>query len=83
MAKLTASYTYTDAELLDLAREAFAKLLAGEAQEYRVGSRTFRKIDLADLERMIGRLEVRVGVSTSSTSGSGIVRAGVSFIRPE
>ena len=81
MAKLTAAFSYTDAELLDLAREALAKLLAGEAQEYRVGSKTFRKADLADLERMVTRLEARVGTSTTSTSGAGLLRSGVSFVR--
>lgn len=83
MAKLTASFTYTDAELLDLAREALAKLLAGECQEYRVGGRTFRKVDIVDLERLVTRLEARVGTSEAATSGSGLVRAGVSFTRAE
>lgn len=83
MAKLVAEFAYTDAELLALAREAFAKLLAGECQEYRVGPKVFRKHDLADLNTMIISLERRVGTSSTSTSGTGVLRSGVSFARPD
>ncbi|MFM9964451.1 MAG: hypothetical protein ACKV2Q_24880 [Planctomycetaceae bacterium] len=83
MAKLVAENDYTDAELLALAREAFAKLLAGECQEYRVGPKVFRKHDLADLDNLIIRLDRRVGTSTTSTSGTGVLRSGVSFARAD
>lgn len=81
MAKREAQYTYTDEELLALVREAIVNLIAG-AQEYRIGSKSWRGVDLAELRLIRDDLEARTGTGPSSTR-SGLVRVGTAFGRPD
>lgn len=81
MAKRLAGYDYTDAELLALVREAIANLVAG-AQEYRIGSKSWRGADLSQLRAMRDELETRTGGGTSSAK-TGLLRVGSAFARPD
>lgn len=58
MAKYEASYTYTDAELLALYREALARL--SQHQSYTIMGREFVLADLQYVQDMIQWLESRI-----------------------
>lgn len=59
MAKPTASYTFTDQELLDLYRQAYAEI-AVTGQDYMIGSRRFTAADLSKIAEQISWLESRI-----------------------
>lgn len=59
MAKLTAGATYTDQELLDLFREALAKVSV-EGRSFTIRNRTYTSNDLAEIREMIAWLEKRI-----------------------
>lgn len=80
MAKRVAEFTYTDEEHLALVREAIANLIAG-AQEYRIGSRSWRGADLSTLLKIRDDLETRTGTGRSSAS-TGLLRVGSARVRP-
>jgi hypothetical protein len=50
---------FSDAESLKLARYARAHILAG-GQSYTIGTRTYYRAQLAEIEKMIARLEAAV-----------------------
>jgi len=72
MAKLVAGATYTDSELLDLAREAYAKVLAGGKEVWFEGRKVTRD-DLPAIEKAIKYLEGRI--SAESNSGQSFTQA--------
>lgn len=76
MAKLTASATYTDAELLDLYRDAFANISQGKS--YTIGTRQLTRQDLPEVRETIEWLESRIDASTSASNRNALAR----FNRP-
>lgn len=76
MAKLVAENEYTDAELLALWREAYAKLSIG-GQEVTIRGRTFRAADLPHIRDQITWLESRIG-----SEESGLTLIDLRFTRP-
>lgn len=66
MAKLTAQYDYTDAELLALFREA--KAYASQNKEYTIAGKTYRRQDLPDIEAAITKLERRINAAAGKLS---------------
>jgi len=59
MSKLTPSATYTDAELLALFREAYAKVVV-QGQEFEFDGRRWTMADATTISREIDRLEARI-----------------------
>lgn len=77
MAKLSASYEYTDAELLALYREAVAEIsVSGTTRK--IGSREMTTSDLPEMWKLITQLEQRIAAATSGP----IVRNRTAFRRP-
>ncbi len=76
MAKLVADYEYTDAELLALWRDAYAKISVG-GQEVTLRGRTFRAADLPHIQQQISWLEGRIG-----SEESGLTLIDLRFTRP-
>ena len=72
MAKLTADHTYSDQELLDLAREAMARIVAGAVETW-IGQERYRKADLPQLRAYISELESKIEAA-SNPGGMSIVR---------
>lgn len=68
MARITADAVYTDAELLELTREAIAQLVGG-AQRYKIGGREYEAADLPELRRSVEWLEARLA---RSRAGGGL-----------
>lgn len=64
MPQLAAEYEYTDAELLALFRECYAKI-AVQGQSYQFGGRTFTRADLAEVQRQITFLENRIAQAST------------------
>ena len=64
MAKLTADFDYSDAELLALFREAFAKITV-TGGSYKFGDREFTSHDLPEIRKTIAWLEQRVNAAAS------------------
>lgn len=64
MAKLTAQYSYTDAELLALYREAVAALSQNKA--YTLRGKSLTRADLDECRRMIEWLEKRVDAASNT-----------------
>lgn len=77
MAKHVAEASYTDAELLELYRAAYASIAAG-AQRYRIGTREFQAADLNHIREQIEWLESRIARSGSG----GLGHRNVRFKRP-
>jgi len=75
MAKLAAAFEYTDQELLDLAREAYAKIMK-TGQSVTVAGQQFNRVNAGKLLNMISTLETRV-----STSTSGLIMASANLNR--
>ena len=73
MAKLAADHEYTDAELLALYREAFARLSVG-GQSYKIGTREYVAADLPHIRETITWLESRVESSSSGIAFNSINR---------
>lgn len=67
MAKIVAGATYTDSELLDLANEAYAKVLAG-GRDVMFNGRRVTRDDLASIAEAISRLEARIAAAAGSSS---------------
>ena len=67
MDKYEAGYTYTDAELLALYREALAAISVG-GQQYRIDDRWFTSADLPEVRDMITWLEQRINEANASSS---------------
>ena len=65
MAKLAAEFTYTDSELLDLYREAYAKLSVLGQETQLLGKRVTRA-DLSQIKDQIEWLEQRVDAANTS-----------------
>jgi len=59
MAKYEAEYSYTDAELLALYREALARISVS-GQSYEIMDRVYTAADLPALMNMVARLEARI-----------------------
>lgn len=66
MAKLAAENSYSDEELLALAREAYAKVLAG-GREVMFNGRRVTRDDLGTISDSIEFLESRISSASSST----------------
>lgn len=77
MAKLEAANTYTDAELLALAREGIATILV-KGQSYEFMGRQFERADLADLQAIERHYEAKV-----SASSSGLISVDVNLKRAD
>lgn len=65
MSKLAAEFTYTDAELLDLYREAYAKLSVLGQETQMLGKRVTRA-DLPAIQQQIQWLEQRVDAANAT-----------------
>lgn len=65
MTKLVAGATYTDSELLDLAREAYAKVLAG-GRDVMFNGRRVTRDDLSSIAEAITRLEARISAAAGA-----------------
>lgn len=72
MAKLVASFEYTDAELLALYREAFAAVSV-KGRSYTIGDRSFTAQDLNHIRDTITWLEQRI-TTASGGIASNLVR---------
>lgn len=66
MAKLTPDYTYTDAELLALYRQALAKLSFSE--EYEEGGIRVRRADIPGITKAIEWLETRINAADGNST---------------
>jgi hypothetical protein len=67
--KYTPRATYTDAELLALFREAYARI-ATSGESYTIGSRSYSSANLTEIRDQIQWLEQRVaGALTDATAG--------------
>lgn len=64
MAKLAAGFTYTDAEMLDLVREAIIKVSV-HGQSYMIAGRTYTRANLTELENLRQKIEARVNGAAS------------------
>jgi hypothetical protein len=64
MAKLTATYEYSAAELLSLTNSAIAALIAG-SQAYTIAGRSYTAADLDKLRQMRSDLQQEVGAASS------------------
>lgn len=64
MAKLAAGFTYTDQELLDLCREAYAKIMKN-GQSFTIAGQQFNRANLASLRSEIDALETKVDGASS------------------
>ena len=64
MAKLAASFTYSDQELLDLWREAEAKLAAGALRHEVLPGLMIERVDLDKVAARIRYLEQRIDRAT-------------------
>ena len=62
--KPTASFTYTDQELLDLWREALA-VISIKGNRYRIGNREYEFHDLRHAREMVEYYERRVNANSS------------------
>ena len=76
MAKYAATDTYTDQELLDLYREAYARISVS-GQSYEIAGRVFKMADLRFIQQQIEWLERRI-----DTAAAGITSNQVHFRRP-
>ena len=74
MAKFKAQETYTDPELLELYRQAMAKISIGE--EYTIGGRTLKSADLQAVRETIDWLEQRIQASSTTGSNTALARFG-------
>lgn len=63
MAKYEAEYTYTDAELLALYREAIARVSVS-GQSYEIMDRVFTAADLGALWKTVTELESRISAAS-------------------
>lgn len=78
MAKIVAGATYTDSELLDLANEAYAKVLAG-GRDVMFNGRRVTRDDLGSIAEAITRLEGRIA---AANGGTGSKHTQARLVRP-
>ena len=67
--------SFTDADLLSLARAALAGILAGGQSYSLPGGRSFTRANMNDLLKLINELEGRINAATED-SGIALVRFG-------
>lgn len=75
MAKHVAGFSYTDAELLALFREALAHIAAG-GQSYKLGSVEYVRADLPVILKTITSLEQRISTATQTGPAQNLAQRG-------